>query len=232
MFRGLDPSLFKGDWSDQKTQSSSNVDQTDSRVGASENAVAIGAGANYQTNDQSDHSFTDQSTVNLITQDQRSYIDNSTTLDAELAKVAFASNVSALQTSAGVLEKQIEATRQTTAKTLESNTRAAEIAADFGNAALTSNTRAAEIAADFSTSALARSTNLATDALEAALTFGTNALDGVISDTEAAREAQTGFLSSFYRDRENTDSKVTGDIIKYAGAAAVVGILAWMVKDK
>jgi hypothetical protein len=99
---------FKGDDPVNETQSTSNANQTDQRVGASDSAVAVGAGGfldqsfvdqsqtTLNTYDQSDHSlrqaftdshnFTDNSQTTLNTSDNRDqsthFTDNSQTTDA------------------------------------------------------------------------------------------------------------------------------------------------------
>lgn len=85
---------FKSDDPVNETQSVSNANQTDQRVGASDSAVAVGAGGFL------DQSFTDKSETAVITTDNSDhsqvFTDNSTTnittLDGELAQKALEGN--------------------------------------------------------------------------------------------------------------------------------------------
>jgi hypothetical protein len=203
------------------TQSTSNVLQTDNRVAAAEDSIALGAGAfldqsfsdssqtSLTTIDASDRSYTDSSQVSLVTQDNRAWTDNSVnySLDAELGKVA-------ISQAAGVAARSAELTAaavtQSNSSSLSAMLASLRSAFGFGEAALET----------------VRETN------ETAVGLVSRALETSLTDSAASREQQMGFLTSFYRDRESADSKIFSDVAKYGAAVAALGLVAYFFRRK
>ncbi|MBC7367165.1 MAG: hypothetical protein H7343_10215 [Undibacterium sp.] len=173
--------------------------------------------------DSRDQSFKDQSQTTLNTtdsrdqSDRRTFADNSvtnvTTLDAELAKASLKTGADAFREVGNVLENQLQSS-----------------AGIFGDVSRTVRDNSAGAFA-FGRANVSDSLAFGRDNVSDSLAFSAKALEGALTDTGKSRDTQTGFLSSFYRDRENNDTKVTGDLIKYAGAAAIVGLLAWGLRN-
>lgn len=170
---------------------------------------------------------------------------------------AFVSAGNVLEKSLGVQKdifgNAIELVRKSNSDSLAASTRTAEISAqlidgttsnlvgfakknsadafDFSRENLSSSLEFskenAENSFGFSAESLRRSIDYAKDIGKSSFELAAKTLSDSFTDTDKTRRQQTDFISGFYRDRENNDSKVTGDLIKYAGAAAIVGLLAW-----
>lgn len=246
--------LCDGGDTESETQANSTVQQEDSRVGAADKGVAVGQGGNLDQSftdqssvsttvvDASDRSFTDASQTSIITQDLRdqstNLYDNSTnySLDAEFGKAALKSSENNLARTADLLEKQLASVGVTTGKALDSMS---GLALGTVNSVSSLSKSTGETIGRGLESALAAnnqnaliSSDLVQGVTSGAFSLVETALERSLDDAAAARDQQTGFLSAFYRDREDNDAKATGDFIKYGSAVAAVALIAYAMRRK
>lgn len=235
-----------------------NLDQ--SFTDQSQTSVLTQDNSDRSFTDNSDRSFTDASEVTVITQDNRSssftdasetvlntfdqrdlstnLYDNSTnySLDAEFGRAALQTSENNLSRTADLLEKQLSAVGVTTGKALDSmgDLALGTVTAVSSLSKSTGETigRGLEVSLDANNRNALISSDLVQGVTSGAFSLVETALERSLDDAAAARDQQTGFLSSFYRDREDNDAKATGDFIKYGSAVAAVGLIAWALRRK
>ena len=211
MFRAFDCALFKGDSSRNQTQSTSTTTQVDNRVAATDGGIAIGTGGaldqSVTDNSRTEINATDSSTHSL----DQSVNDNS-------------------QTTLNTTDSRDQSTTVNDSRAWTDNSVHYTLDGELANAALRTGAESLHDAGAVMEATLRGSVDLAGRALDANGAAVRAAIDSGAASAESSAKSQTAFLSSFYRDRENNDTKVTGDLIKYAGAAAIVGLLAWAAK--
>lgn len=202
-----------------QTQSTSNVLQNDNRVAATDQAIALASGAHLdksftdasQTSitaiDASDRSFTDASTVSVATTDSRDLSDHRSWVDSS--------------------DNSLHDSSQTTITVTDNSDRSVvneSLDAEVAQKAIEGGTKNLDRAADVLETQIRTSADMystAGDILSDAQAGVVDLLKLATGDAALAREQQTQFLSSFYRDRESADSKVMGDLIKYGAYAAI-----------
>jgi hypothetical protein len=244
----------KGDDPETNTQSSNDTTQVDNRVGASEQATAIGQ------NGWNDQSFTDNSQTTLNTSDNSNRSDNrdQSVNDYSNRSVTDASDRSVTDNSQTTLNTSDNRDQSVTDASNRSvtdnsqndnsdrrvfndnsvhNTLDAELAKTALNtgaegmrtaASVLEKSLAANSAALETAAGLARTTNGQSLALVGDAVG--KLLDSSAAQTAAASKQQTEFLTGFYTDRENSDVKIVDGLAKYAAGALAVGAIAWALK--